>query len=330
VSVITAKKRVWDQLRQLDTRCFARLLPTATLQHAARQAEVAWGRGPLHVANLVWLGLCSVQQPEKSFARLLLWVLYQLEDRPPSPGGRCRRATPVSEEAFVQARPKLTTAFWNALLNALLERFETLFAKHARWKEFRLLALDGTTLSLPHWQRLRDFFGSARNGRGQKRTQARLVLLQLPQSRLPWRYELTPLSTGERTAAQRLLRGLRRNDLVLMDRGFWSYGAFWQIQMQQAFFAIRKIKQVKWRVLRRLDRGDYLVRHRPRDHKKQWRGLPAGIELRYIPYQLAGFRPSGVVTNVIDPERISREEWVRLAAVDEAGRVLEPGLYHRR
>jgi hypothetical protein len=36
------------------------------------------------------------------------------------------------------------------------------------------------------------------------------------------------------------------------------------------------------------------------------------------------------VTNVLDPEVVSREEWVRLAAVDEAGRVVEPGLYHRR
>lgn len=327
MSVITAKKRVWDQLRQIDTRCFARLLPLELLQRAAQQAQVRWGRGPLHVPNLIWLGLCAVQQPHKNFANLLVWVLHLLEDRPQA-GQRPQQS--VTEEAFVQARRKLTTAFWNALLDTLFLRFEALFPQHVRWKEFRLLALDGTTISLPHWRWLRAHFGAAKNGRGQMRTQARLVLLQSPKSRLPWRYELTPLAEGERTVARRLVAHLQRNDLILIDRGLWSYGLFWQIQERQAFFAIRKVKQVKWRVLRRLDRGDYLVRHRPRDRRQQWGDLPDSIDLRYIPYQLAGFRPSGIVTNVLEPERISREEWVRLAAVDEAGRVLEPGLYHRR
>jgi hypothetical protein len=37
------------------------------------------------------------------------------------------------------------------------------------------------------------------------------------------------------------------------------------------------------------------------------------------------------VTSVLDPKLISREEWIRLATVDQAGRVLQPaGLYHRR
>src|SRR5437588_224438 len=89
------------------------------------------------------------------------------------------------------------------------------------------LALDGTTLRLDNWPRLQAHFGSSGNGRGRAHTQARLVMLQLPSVRLPWRYELTPLAEGERTVAGRLLSELRPDDLVLMDRGFWSYGAFW-------------------------------------------------------------------------------------------------------
>jgi hypothetical protein len=58
--------------------------------------------------------------------------------------------------------------------------------------------------------------------------------------------------------------------------------------------------------------------------------LPAETRLRVIRYTVRGFRSGAVVTSVLDPAVISREQWVRLAAVDEAGRVLEPGLYHRR
>ena len=49
-----------------------------------------------------------------------------------------------------------------------------------------------------------------------------------------------------------------------------------------------------------------------------------------IAYQIKGFRPSAVVTSVLDPKLISRDEFVRLATVDQAGRVLDAGLYHRR
>jgi hypothetical protein len=52
--------------------------------------------------------------------------------------------------------------------------------------------------------------------------------------------------------------------------------------------------------------------------------------LRVIRYHVAGFRPSAVVTNLLDPKSVSRDDWVRMATADEAGRVLESGLYHRR
>ena len=59
-------------------------------------------------------------------------------------------------------------------------------------------------------------------------------------------------------------------------------------------------------------------------------GLPPSIQLRVIHYKIPGFRPSAIVTNVLDPQRLSREDWVRLA--DDCGDKgkLKPGLYHRR
>jgi len=39
-----------------------------------------------------------------------------------------------------------------------------------------------------------------------------------------WRYAVGPLDHGERTMAAELLSFLLPNDLVLLDRGFWSYG----------------------------------------------------------------------------------------------------------
>src|SRR5205814_1862285 len=130
--------------------------------------------------------------------------------------------------------------------------------------------------------------------------------------------------------ATAVLEALRRDDLVLIDRGFWSYGLFCQVRRHQAHFAIRQMSGVVFKTLRSLGTKDRLVRWRPSDRQWQDEGLPASMRLRVIAYQIQGFRPSAVVTSVLDPQQISRDEFVRLATVDQAGRSLDAGLYHRR
>jgi hypothetical protein len=148
--------------------------------------------------------------------------------------------------------------------------------------------------------------------------------------RLPVRFELVPYSVGERTVATRVLEVLRRDDLVLIDRGFWSYGLFGQVRRREAHFAIRLMSGVALKTLQPLGAHDRLVRWTPSDRQWQSEGLPGSIPLRVIGYQIQGFRPSAVVTSVLDPQVISRDEFVTLATVDEAGRILDAGLYHRR
>jgi hypothetical protein len=350
------KVSIWTFLRQRDLQLFASWLSPRLISQAVQQLGIPCGCGPLNVASLVWLALVSALHTTKNFADVLTLVLKLLQDDgdwASSPlaalqrkGRQQRRKRPrrskhdprgndpctVSEEAFVQARQKLPWNFWTTLVLLLSEDFQQQHPEHQRWKRFRLLALDGTTINLPSWQRLSDHFGTAGKGKGRRRTQARLVLMELPQLRLPWRYELTPLAEGERTVAARLLKGLQRDDLVLMDRGFWSYALFQQIAQQGGYFAIRRIAQAKLTRHKRLGRDDTLVRFRPSDWRKAWTeaGWPRAMTLRVIAYQIRGFRPSAVVTNMLDPQVVSREEWVQLAAVDERGRVVEPGLYHRR
>ena len=254
---------------------------------------------------------------------------------------RCRRSkhdprrddpTVVSEEAFTKARRLLPMGYWMALILVLCERFQEAHGERLCWNGFRLLALDGTCIDLENWKALRAHYGTANNGQGKHKTQARLVMLQFPLARLPYVYAVTPLATGEVTVASRLVAHLRRNDLVLMDRGYFSYGLFWRIQERGAYFAIRLKKGIHLRTLRQLGHKDCLVRWQPADTRHQWKkaGLPPAIELRVIHYQIRGFRAGALVTNVTDPGRIAREDWVRLTTAHEAGRPFQPGLYHRR
>lgn len=342
---------VWEQVRQRDLRVFGRILTPGLMKEAAQAAGVKLGKNALNQASLVWLGVVAALHKTKNFANILVLTFKLLEDaglrKPdrPSPKGKRRASkrnphgrnrTTVSEEAFVQARQRMPMDFWLWLILLLAQRFQAEHPDGVRWKGFRLLAIDGTEIALAHWKTLAAAFGTSRNGRHRRRPQARMVMLAFPQSRLPWRYELTPRSCHEQTIAMRLLGHVEPRDLVLMDRGFWSYGLFWQVQRHQAFFGIRLRRGVKLSTLKKLGPDDRLVTWKmPKTSRKRcaWKDmpdLPKSLTLRMIRYQMRGFRPSAVVTNILDPAVISREDWVGMATVDEAGLVLDAGLYHRR
>lgn len=345
------RSNVWDRIRQQDLRVFGRILTPALMREAAQAAGVALINSPLNCVNLVWLGIAAALHGAKNFADILVLTFKLLEDadlcRPDGPPPKQKRRTSkhnphgrkrtaVSEEAFVQARQRMPMDFWLWLILLLAKQFQTQHPDAVRWKGFRLLALDGTEIALPHWKTLAQAFGTSRNGRRRRRPQARMVMLAFPQCRLPWRYELTPRSCHEQTIALRMLSHVEPRDLVLMDRGFWSYGLFWQVQRRQAFFGIRQRRSVKLKTLRKLGPDDRLVTwNMPKRSRKKcaWKDLPdlpGALTLRVIRYHMRGFRPSAVVTNVLDPAVISREDWVRMATDDGTGHVLEAGLYHRR
>jgi hypothetical protein len=362
--------KVWDQIRQRDLPAFNRFLTREAVVEAAALGGIAVGNGALSLPTLLWLAVSGALYVGKSFADVLIVALKILSDQPgwrqsplgrqceapPSRKGRKRRKPGkkgkprsskhdprgkrlgwVTEEAFVQARKRLPLSFWAWLLVVLGQRFEAQHAGSDSWNNFRLLMLDGTHVPLARWKHLITYFGTSTNGKKKaaNRPQARMVMLALAKSRLPWRYEVTPWTTHEQAIAHRLLVGLRVNDLVLMDRGFWSYALFWQIAQQGAFFAIRLRSKMPLKTVKKLGFGDRLVEWRPRKKSRRkglvsWEGLPAGITLRVVEYQIRGFRKSAVVTNVLDPDQVSREDWVRLAGYDASGHVIEAGLYHRR
>jgi hypothetical protein len=214
------------------------------------------------LANLAWLGIASAMHQSKNFADVLglvLKLLFDSEQFASTPLGKAKRngqrrrgrrkqskhdprrrdPTEVSEEAFAKARGKMPLSYWMALLLLLGKRFQAEHGQTVRWNGFRLLAMDGTCLKLPKWKRLADYFGTASNGKGTRSPQARMVMLQFPLARIPYRYELTPTKVSEKTSAVRLAKHLAADDLVLLDRGFWSYGLFWEIHNQAAWFAAK-------------------------------------------------------------------------------------------
>jgi len=353
------RQEVFDQLRERDLRVFAPFLTLTALLQAAGRAGVRVWASPLNVLNLAWLAIAAAWRQGETFLTILNVTLkllqdqehfahtpfaHQLEDKKRqhrhshrSPRRAKHRPygndpTQVTEEAFVKARQRLPLAFWVALLLVLGEHFESRHGQRLRWRQYRLLAVDGTRLDLPNVQALRSFYGTASNARGRQQAQARLVLLQSPLTRLPVAYELAPVTVGEVTLARQLSRHLRRDDLVLLDAGYCSYGLAWDIHHRDAFFCLRVQRHLNLRTLKRLDgRRDRLVRWTPRDSRGQWRreGLERSLDLRVVEYQVPGHRVIRLLTNVLSPEALPYADLSRLTT--QVGPTSErPGLYHLR
>lgn len=359
------RARVCQQVRQSELQAFGQILTPTILAQAAAQAGLRLGKGPLNRAILVWLAISAALRPTLDFAGVLSVSFKLMLDagRLPEPPARkqprckdrrrnCSRSkranskrcgskpTPArskhdprkppqscpTEEAFCQARRLMPQGFWVCLILLLGQLFHQKHQSLLNWNGFRLLVLDGTCISLPRYKALGKHFGRARNKKGTPRPQARLVMLMLGSVRLPWRYTLGPRKSGESTLAKGLLEHLAPNDLLLMDRGFFNYGLFAQIQNAGAFFAIRRTKQPKFKTLRKLGLGDRIVRWTPVSRK--WKG--ASIELRVIDYQIKGFRKSAIVTNQLDRRRITREQFLGLNTSSTWVTRRDQGLYHQR
>jgi hypothetical protein len=351
-----ARKQVFDQLRDHDLRVFAKQLGFQVFAEAAKRAGVRIWTCPLNLVNLVWLGVSAAWRKGDSFVTILTVTLKLLQDQEhftqSSFGKKLNQSklrhaatnrnkydphgsdpTQVTEEAFAKARQRMPMAFWVELIVVLGERFEAQHRDRLCFRGFRLLAIDGTRLTLPDEKALREFYGTAKNGNGTHNAQARMVLLQSALTRIPIAYQLQPVKIGEITMARQLSSHLRANDLLLLDSGYFSYGLLWDIQHRQAFFCLRIQRRINLRTVRRFDGcRDRLVRWAPKDSRGQWRreGLPPLMDLRLIEYKVPGYRTIKLLTNVLSRHRLSYQDFSRLTTAPGVGEKLLPGLYHMR
>jgi hypothetical protein len=351
------RHEVFQRLREHDLRVFAGLLTFDVLVEAAQRAGVRIWSCPLNCVTLVWLGISAAWRKSESFVTILTGTLKLLQDQEHFGQGELaqdlkkqkRRAkkkkktskhnpygadpSQVTEEAFTKARQRLPIAFWLQVLLLLVERFEAEHDARMRFRRFRLLAMDGTRLTLPNEKALRDCYGRAKNGSGQHTAQAQMVLLQSPLTRLPLAYELQPLRVGEVTLARQLTKSLRTDDLLLLDAGYCSYGLMWDIHNRKAFFCLRLRRGLNLRTVQRFQGPqDRLVRWTPKDSRGQWRRekLPRSINLRLIEFRVPGYRTMKLLTNVLSPEELSYADFTRLTSNADVAKKLMPGVYHLR
>lgn len=195
------------------------ILPSDEFTSVAHETDCTPGRRrPLIPEVVAWLmmyvGLlqCSMTQGLVQAWGLMHTLCPGLPDKGPS------------EPAFTQARRQLPLRFWRVLWQHLGQRYEQKFASRLLWKQrYRVLAVDGTEVALPNAPALVRFFGRPKNGKNESRQpQGRLVAVCSVFTGFCFDFTFTALRFTEHLALDHLIRRMRKNDLLLLDRGFFS------------------------------------------------------------------------------------------------------------
>lgn len=152
----------------------------------------------------------------------------------------------VSKAAFSKARMKLKYQAFIELNHKLNQFFEEHF-RLKTWRDFRLLALDGSTIRLPHTEDIQNHFGVWRVRQGRPSPMARLSQLFDPLNKVTVDAIISPKNQGERQLAANHLLHLMPNDLLLLDRGYPAWWLFALILSMDAQFCARISK--KWKIV---------------------------------------------------------------------------------
>lgn len=274
------------------------ILPRREFVRAAVESRCVRRRSCVLVPELVcWLMMyVALETTSMTQGLLRAWTMLT--------AGRLTRRPKVSEEAFCLAREALPLRFFKALLKRLDQRYQDRFDSANRWKgRFRVLAGDGTTITLLANAGLAAVLGTAANQSGKaKHPQARLTALCSVFTGFCVGFVLSPLRFSESVGMRHLVRHLRSNDLVLLDRLFFSYAIIRTVLDRRAHAVIRI--QARYAAalkrLRRLARDHWLVEPRP------------NLRMGLVRYQRKGFRVSWLVTTLTDPGDATAAELVNL------------------
>jgi len=225
-----------------------------------------------------------------------------------------------TKAALFKARSRLGPDPLELLYRGTAVPLATKRTKGAWYKNWRLMAIDGTVLDLADTEANDATFGrpgSAREGATGAFPQLRMVGLAECGTHAIIDVALGGCRDAEQNLAPAVFTSLTPGMLMMADRGFFSYKLWASAQASGADLLWRTKSNHNLEVQRRLADGSFLSVIFP--SAKDRRHGTAGIEVRVIEYKLDAPMPPGedettyrLLTTILDPRRAPAEELASL------------------
>lgn len=280
------------------------------IQEALERCGVATvRRRKLPAEQVVWLVIGMALYRDRPIAELvdrldLLW-----------PGADGKKQD-ITNGGVISARNRVGADPLEELFHTTARHWALESADRLRWRGLRVLGADGTMMRVPDTAENREEFGlpaSARRSAGYP--QIRAVGLMVLRSHLLLDFTFAGCKTGEVPLACSLLERVPDHSLTILDRGFVHYFLWWMLRSmgEDRHWLVPTKKNLVWRVVKRMGRGDDLVEIAFSPALRQAHPeLPETFLARAIRYRRKGFRSRVLLTSLLDPMSHPAAEIVEL------------------
>jgi len=209
---------------------------------------------------------------------------------------------PVSRQAFEKARLKINYTAFLELFNVSVKG-GLLPEDSSFLKGFRVVAVDGSTLMLEKSPELIEYFGSSTPSKGDAFARISICYDVLNDFNLVG--SIKPYATGEREMAIEMLKELDKlqckNNLFLLDRGYWSPELMGNIIESGNKFLMRAANNANSTITNSISKSGF-VKKKCNDKIQM---------LRYYKFQLSSGEEEILVTN-LSKDEFSDEELSKL------------------
>ena len=260
----------------------------------------------LPAPQVIWLVIAMALFRNKAIAE----IVDKLDLALPGP------SITVAKSAIPQARARVGAEPMAWLFEHTAEQWAHGSAAAHRWRGLALYGADGSTLRVADSKENREHFGGSNGHRGQSGYPlVRIVALMALRSHLLAAAAFGPYGKGEHSYASELWSAVPNNSLSVVDKGFFAANVLIPLARdgQNRHWLTRAKKNLRWRVVKRLGRGDVLVEMKvSAAARKKDPTLPKTWLARAITYRRKGFRPQVLLTSLVDAGQYPAAEIIAL------------------
>lgn len=157
---------------------------------------------------------------------------------------------PVAQSAFSNARKKLDEDIFKAINTQVIKKYDSQ-VNEQRWKGHRLFGVDGTKINLPRQLLNKPYKTPSDNA---YYPQGLVSCLYQLKSKIPYDFDLVS-HYNERTVALSHLKLLHKQDIVVYDRGYFSYAMLYY-HLDAGIEGIFQLQQNNTKVIDEFFQGD--------------------------------------------------------------------------
>jgi hypothetical protein len=210
-------------LESVTFNSIRKILPDKAIHDACYQVNYDYRNRLITPTMTVLHMITAAIWPEDSFVASwhLLWASFAANFT-----SKARKSP--SGGTVSNARKRLPLEVWHKIVAWLSEQGQTHSEKFDKWLGHRVIAVDGTCMTVSNTKELCDTFGLSKGSTGSRLYPlVRMVCVSIVETMVVICYNIGGYKTDENALLKPMLKMLRKGDLLLADRHFAGSNLYW-------------------------------------------------------------------------------------------------------